>query len=158
MNNVFFRSIHYSNGAEFCCCCFSTHFKYISTCNASNSTITLRNLELLCTSFNIFYMYLLNKYPQLVSDTGPCWGMRCDEAPLLKVCGYRGCWPNMPEAPTQEYMKWNQTKWDECGETVEWNLQQGKMGETLRKTYPDSISFNMKPTWSDQGANSVSHR
>ena len=27
---------------------------------------------------------------------------------------------------------------DECGEMVEWNVWQGKMGEILRKTYPDS--------------------
>ena len=26
----------------------------------------------------------------------------------------------------------------ECGEMVEWNLWQGKMGEIPRKTYPDS--------------------
>ena len=33
-------------------------------------------------------------------------------------------------------------EWDECGEMAEWNLKQGKMGETPRKTYPDSVSPN----------------
>ena len=32
--------------------------------------------------------------------------------------------------------------WDECGEMVEWNLWQGKTGETPWKTYPDPRSVH----------------
>ena len=35
--------------------------------------------------------------------------------------------------------------WDECGEIVEWNLWQRKRVETLRKTYPDSVSSPRNP-------------
>ena len=42
-----------------------------------------------------------SKSPKLVSDTGPGRGMRCDEAPILKVSEYQGCWQTTPVAISQ---------------------------------------------------------
>ena len=42
-------------------------------------------------------------------------------------------------------MKWNEMN-EEYREMVEWNLWQRRMGETLRKTYPDSVSSTTKHT------------
>ena len=90
------------------------------------------NLEL----WEQFFMY----------EKGPSWGMRFDEAPILKVCELQGCRPTMLDALSQRSMKWNEThELNECGEMVEWNLWQWKTIETSRKTYPDSVPSSTKP-------------
>ena len=65
---------------------------------------------------------LLNKYPQLVSNTRSGQGMRCHEAPILQVREQQRCRPNTPDAPSQGLMDWNEMddmsveKWNEiCG-------------------------------------------
>ena len=37
--------------------------------------------------------------------------MRCDEAPLFKICEHQGCRPTKTDVPSQGRTKWNETKW-----------------------------------------------
>ena len=51
------------------------------------------------------YIYICIYIYQLVSKNGPGRGMRCNEAPLLKVCELQGCQPTIPDVPSLWQMK-----------------------------------------------------
>ena len=102
--------------------------------------------------FSRFFFFIFTyEYPQLVSETEPDRGIKCDEASLLKVCEYKGCRPRL----TRSHMVGlNDMKWKEMNELSVRNSEikfvVGKTGETPRKTYPDSVLSTTKPTWSDE--------
>ena len=60
--------------------------------------------------------------------------MRCDEAPIMKVCDLQGCLPTTPDAPSQDW--WNEMKrneWDECREIVHEIYGRDKRGKHLER-------------------------
>ena len=98
--------VHYSS-------CIAFVFSFIQNNDFQRTTPTVLYLFYYCGFLNSIeicfdYVNRLLQYPQLMSDTGSDRGMRCDEAPLLKVCGWQGCWPNTPESsPVVQWLSYS---------------------------------------------------
>ena len=77
-----------------------------------------------------------------MSDTGPGRGMRCNEAPLFRSVNRKDA--SRPHLTHHHKGRWNErNEWDECGEMVEWNLWQQKLGEPHEK--PTQPPFHPPP-------------
>ena len=93
------------------------------------------------------YIYIYILFKRAGSRDEMWWGPyiwrtmnKTDAGWLLVKQHHRGWWNE------KDWMMW-------VWRNVEWNLWQVKTGETSSKTYSDSNSFTMKPTWSDQDVN-----
>ena len=64
--------------------------------------------------------------PQLVSDTRMVEGWDCDEAINLMSVFLHGCRPTTPEAPPQDLIKCNETKWTGWRLEKLWNKISGR--------------------------------
>ena len=101
-----------------------------------------------------FYWHLNNKKYITSSNSVQHKAGSKDEmrwSPYIKSKWMERVPADLPDAHHRD--GWNEMKrndWNECGEMVELNLWQGKTGVTPRKTYPDSVSYTTKLTWSDR--------